>query len=80
MRPLPGGAKQRLDEPAVAAAADHQQVSASRCIQQHSGGIPLGHHVTDWARFRAAGRLSDGVPDCFGRCGQLREILARYPS
>jgi hypothetical protein len=39
MRPLPGGAKQRLDEPAVAAAADHQQVSASRCIQQHSGGI-----------------------------------------
>ena len=62
--------EQRLGEPAVPAAAHHQQLGPGRCIQQHLRGVPLHHRVPDLHIPRRAGRRPDGISDDL-----LRELL-----
>ncbi len=65
-------AEQRLGEPAVPAAAHHQQIGAVAGVEQYPGGVALGdRRVRDIAgRVEgAADRLSDDLP------GDLLEVV-----
>jgi hypothetical protein len=67
-------AEQGLDEPAMSAAADYQQVSSCRHIQQYPGRVAL-HHLRDYRdRLCRAGHFGDGVGENLG--GVLLEIEA----